>query len=371
MSLSNLNTGRNILIRFLAAAFLCLSPSLLFSQTSTTCAENLKNAQALFQKGQVNEVAGILSGCMKSGFKREEQIAAYKLLIESSLFEDKLEKADSSMLAFLTRYPEYQLSSTDHSSFEYLFNTYNVKPVLQLSVHAGLSLPYLSLVTRQSVSSEPAGGVYKTSMLNYYFSLEARYTLLHRLDLCAEAGLSQLSFVNTEEFLHFGTVRYSEKQQRLEIPLSVTYDLVHLGKLTPFARAGFGAALDLSSTARATFTPYDQSNSETHTGADLSRSDSRIFADIFAQAGLGIKFKTPLGFISLEARVNNGFLNQVKKSGSGTLLNYENGDFDIRNTSSAEELKYKYYYIDDAFNLNALNITVGYTQIFYKPSKRK
>jgi hypothetical protein len=363
--------GKSIALKILAALLFCIFPATVFSQATTSCAENLKSAQSLFQKGQVSEVAGMISGCMKSGFKREEQIAAYKLLIQSYLFEDKTGKADSAMLSFLERYPEYQLSPTDHSSFEYLYNSYKVRPILQLTLHAGLNLPYLTLVTQQTVSSEPVKGSYSSNLLNFYISAEARYTLIPKLDLCAEIGISVLKFANYEEFLHFGTVYYSETQKRLEIPLSVTYDLFRLGKVTSYARLGLGTAFDLNCTARASFTPYDQSNSETHTGADLSRNDSRIFMDIFAQAGFGIKYKTPLGYISLEARLNNGFLNQVKKSGSNTYFNYEGGIRDLKKTSSAEELKYRYYYLDDAFNLGTLNISLGYTQIFYKPSKRK
>jgi hypothetical protein len=76
---------------------------------------------------------------------------------------------------------------------------------------------------------------------------------------------------------------------------------------------------------------------------------------MFAQAGVGIKYKTPRGFISLEARMNGGFFDQVKRT----------------TTSNTEELRDKYYYKDDDFNINILSFSLGYTQIFYKPSKRK
>jgi hypothetical protein len=366
-----MKAGKSILIRILGAAILCALPQFLFSQEPSTCAQNLKDAQAQFDKGHVEMIPGILKECMRSGFKREEQLAAYRLLIQSFIFEDKLDLADSTMQAFLNRFPEYQVSPTDHSSFVILFNSFKVKPILKVSVHLGSNLPYLSFVTQQTVSSEPVPGKYSTNMLNFYFSGEAKIAITPKLDVNAELGLSGLSFVGQEEFLHFGTIRYAESQLRIEIPVTVTYDLFHLGKLTPYVRAGLGAALDIKSTAKASFTPYDQSNSETHTGADIVRNDSRIFLDLFAQTGLGIKYKTPLGFISLEARLNNGFLNQVKHSGSGTLYNYEGTRIDLNKSTSAEELKYKYYNIDDAFNLNDLNICIGYTQIFYRPSKRK
>ena len=150
-------------------------------------------------------------------------------------------------------------------------------------------------------------------------------------------------------------INYTETQQRLEIPLTVTYDFLKFGKLTTYARAGIGAAFDLNSSARVSEIPFEPSASETRSGADVSRNDSRISLDMFAQAGVGIRFKTPSGFISLEARMNGGFFDQVIR----------------RNTNLTEYLAGYYYYIDDDFNISTLNFSIGYTQIFYKPSKRK
>jgi len=76
--------------------------------------------------------------------------------------------------------------------------------------------------------------------------------------------------------------------------------------------------------------------------------------DIFGQAGLGIKFKIPRGFLFLEARANMGFFDQNKGVGTNTDL-----------------LQNYYFYTSPDFRLNALNINIGYTYIFYKPSKKK
>jgi hypothetical protein len=351
-----MKAGNSILIKVLVIVLFCSLPLLLLSQGTNTCAENLKNAQSLFDKGQVDLVPGMLRECMKSGFKREELLAAYKLLIQSYLFEDKIEQADSTMLAFLTRYPEYQVSPTDHSSFVFLFNSFKVKPVVKISFHLGTNQPFLTFTskTSRSLSSEPVPGKYNSEMLNFFGSFEAKFALSPRIEANVEAGLSQLKFTRTEEFLNFGTINYTETQKRLEIPVSITYNIATFGKLTPYARAGIGAALDLGSSSKTSFIPYDPFDSENHTGADISRNNSRIFLDLFAQAGAGIKFKTPLGFASLEARLNAGVFNQV-----------------LRNYIYTEGLNHTYYYADDDFNLNTLNICFGYTYIFYKPSKRK
>jgi hypothetical protein len=329
-----------------------------YSQEAGSCAEKLKTAQSLFEKGQVEQVAGMIKECMESGFNREESLSAYKLLIQTYLFEDKLEKADSAMLDFLKKNPEYQLSPTDHSSFVHLFNNFKVKPVVQISVHLGTNMPFLTFIEPVSAASLPGKSVYSSKALNLYTSIEASFELSKKLELNFEAGYSQLAFTNVADFMGIGNTNYTETQQRLELPLTLTYNITSFGKFTPYGRLGFGPALTLSSTAATSFIPTDF-NGTTSSGTDLDRKDSRISMDLFAQIGAGIKFKTRGGFMFAEVRSNIGILNQTIRGGLAA------------ETPSSEELRYFYKYVDDNFNLNAANFSIGYTQIFYKPSKRK
>jgi hypothetical protein len=93
------------IISLLFASRLCV-----VAQQEGTCAEKLKTAQLLFEKGQVELVPEYLSGCLKSDFSREESLTAYKLLIQTYLFMENQQKADSVMLAFLGKNPENRLS---------------------------------------------------------------------------------------------------------------------------------------------------------------------------------------------------------------------------------------------------------------------
>lgn len=349
-----MKTLRSFILSLSALALLSLFPLSLFSQEAGTCAENLKEAQNQFGKGHVELISGLLNECMKSGFKSDEQLSAYKLLIQASLFEDKLTEADSSMLSFLKKYPEYQLSPTDHSSFVYLFNSFKVNSFLQLSVHLGLNLPYLTVLEQKSTSMKPQAGKYSTTIGNFYGSVEAKIPINNKLEVNIEGALSQIKFSKTEDFLTFSKINYTETQQRFELPISVTYNIVTLGKFTPFVRAGFGPALTLSSTAKPSDVPFDLSSSELHTGADISRTDSRFLLNLFAQAGAGVKYKIPRGFLNLEVRLNPGLQTQPDYG-----------------STSEHSLGYTYYYKDDVFFLSTLNISVGYTYIFYKSSKRK
>jgi outer membrane protein with beta-barrel domain len=325
-----------------------------YSQETGSCAEKLKVAESLFTRGQVDQVPPMLTECMKSGFNREESLTAYKLLIQAYLFDDEQDLADSTMLAFLNKNSEYELSPTDHSSFVNLFNTFKVKPLVQISVHLGTNVPFLTFVDENSHSSEPVKSLYNMEAVNLFASVEAKFELSKKLEFNVEAGYSQLSFTNVETFMGFGESSYKETLKRIELPVSITYNLMRFNKLTLYGRLGLGPAFTLGSTAKVEFNPTDTNNPYERTGTDIDRKDSRISMDLFSQLGAGVKYKTPGGYLIAELRSNVGIFNQNVKGGA-----------------SSNEPDYHYFSSDNDFRFNSLNISVGYTQLFYKPSKRK
>jgi len=345
-----------LIIRFLIVLLIFPVTAEVTAQEAGSCAEKLQTAQTLFARGQVDQVAELLQGCLKSGFNREESLAAYKLIIQTYIFEDRLEEADSSMLDFLRRNPEYELSETDHSSFVHLYNTFQVDPVVQISLRLGTNLPFNTFTVLKPVDGTPSDAAYSASALNFYGGLEARFRLTGKLDMNVEAGFSQVEFKKTDQIYNIGTADYKERQSRIEIPLSVSYNIKSFGKLTPFVRLGAGPALLLSSTATAEFATSDI-NGDDVTGPDVDRRDARIAIDIFGQAGAGIKLKTRGGYFFAEARSNFGVFNQTVRP----ALPDE--------THSSAELN-SYRIADDDFNIKTMNFSIGYTQIFYKPFKK-
>jgi hypothetical protein len=342
-------------IRILFALILVQVPLIGLTQEEGSCAENLKTAQTLFERGQVEKVPAILYRCMKSDFKREEQLAAYKLIIQSYLLEDQIEQADSAMLSFLKGYPEYQLSQTDHQSFVSLYNSFRVRSLAQVAIHIGTNIPFLTNIKIHTISPEPTKSFYSSEALNLFTSVEVKVPINSKFEANIEAGFLQSKFRNTEKFLGYVT-EYTESMQRLEIPLTVTWNFAQpWKKLTAFTRAGAGPVFNLASTATTNSTGTDDNNHVVISGADLDRTGSRIFTDLFLQAGAGIKYKIPGGFISLEVRSDFGMRDQVLHKRDDSTL----------------ELADRYLYSDDEFNINNLNINIGYTQIFFKPSKRK
>jgi hypothetical protein len=339
-----------VISRLLFTVLLCFISAGLSAQETNTCAEKLKTAQTFFDKGQVEEIPSLLKDCLKSGFKKEEALTAYKLLIQTFLLSDKLVQADSAMLEFLRKNPEYVLSPTDHSSFVYLYNNFVVKPVLQLGIHVGTNVPFLTFVKPNLVLGEQGAKTkYSRNIINIYASVESRFKVRENLEASIEAGFSQLKF-SSKSTIGSEIVNYTESQQRVEIPITLSYSFKSFGKLTPYARLGGGAALYLGVTS----TQSNIKNNVSYTGENLSRKDSRVAMDYFVQAGGGVKYKISKGYIFGELRTNLGIMDQNKTGGQ-----------------TVQVLNYYYNYGDPFFRINAVNFSFGYTHIFYKPSKRK
>jgi hypothetical protein len=295
----------------------------------------------------------MLEGCLRSGFKQEEELSAYKLIIQTFLFQDRSAEADSAMLSFLKKYPEYQLSPTDHSSFVHLYNNFNVRPVVQMVIRLGTNIPFVTFVDPETMAVALGEWDYSSKALNLYASVEAKFALTSKLELNIEGGYSQLSFTTRENFFDNGTVNYSEVQHRLEVPVTATYNIISFGKFTAYARGGAGPAFIIAATAKDVSYTSGKIPFADRESPEIDRVDCRIRMDIIGQAGGGIKLKIPKGYLNFEIRANLGVYNQVKNR-----------------TGSAEDLANGYNYLDDDFNLNAVNISFGYTKIFYKPSKR-
>ena len=325
-----------------------------FPQESGTCAENLKSAQSFFDKGQVEQIPSLLRDCLKSGFKKEEELTAYKLLIQTYLLSDKIEQADSTMYEFLKKNPEYQLSPTDHSSFVYLFNTFKVKPVIQVGIHAGTNVPFMTFVTPNITSGESGKSNFSSKIINLFLSVESKFKITEKLEAGFEIGFSQMKFSDKVDYNGFTLINYTEAQQRIELPVTLSYNFASFRKFTAYGRAGIGAAYNLGTSATVTYTPVDKNNPNSRTGENLNRKDSRVAVDLFGQFGAGIKYKISRGFFFGELRTNFGILQQNVVGGK-----------------TVHNLEYYYLWTDPDFRFNALNINIGYSYVFYKPTKRK
>lgn len=333
-----------------ALIFFLLGSATLFSQEDD-CAVKLKQAQDLFEKGQVELVPGLVTPCIQSGsFTREDEVIAYKLLIQALLLDENSVAAEDYMLEFLRKNPEYEHTAADYTGFVYLKNKYEVKPVAMVSGQAGLNYMFMTGQKENSLSSLPPEISIKREPINIYAGAEGIYPVSPKFKLAAGLFYSSSSFVYTENMMNFATVEYRESLKRLEIPVSAIYDITKFGGVTIFARLGGGYAINLKIDAKTVTTPTDINNGFDRAGENVDRSDSRIGSEFFVQAGVGGLIKIPRGYFKAEIKTSLGLRNQVLGSYPGSL-------------------EYFYFYTDNSFKLNTVGISLGYIRIFYKPLK--
>ena len=336
---------------FKVMAPIILMIALTGSGYSQDCALKLQDAQTQFDKGKVELVAGLITPCINSGgFSKEESLTAYKLLIQSLLLDDKNGLAETHMLEFLSRHPEYSVTAADYSGFVYLRNKYEARQSFLISVRFGTNFTYLTGRNERSLSSLDPVISYSREPLNIFAAAEVTLPVKPVLSFSAAIGYSSVAFMYNENMMNFGTVTYRESQKRVEIPLSVIWNITDYRGVKLYARGGAGYALNLHTDSKASFLTTDINNGFNRTGENLNRNSSRIKYDLFLHAGAGGMIKIPRGYITAEIRTLFGLRNQVVSSEPGNL-------------------EYYYFYTDDSFRINTAGFTISYTYIFYKPSR--
>ena len=132
--------------------FSFFAPAIIIAQ-EMNCAVNLREAESLFDIGQIEGVPDLLTECLKSGFTREERIQAYKLLINAFIFDDNLEQAENYTLEFLNKYPEYEIVATDPSEFVNLLEEFNNDARASIGLSGGLNFSNVRIIEPFGVNS--------------------------------------------------------------------------------------------------------------------------------------------------------------------------------------------------------------------------
>lgn len=329
--------------------FFTVGGHLLFAQD---CAVKLRDAENLFNAGLVEQVPELLEACLESGFTKAEEHSAYQIIIRSYLYEDKIDMAEATMLEFLKKNPEYELSPTDNADFVYLFNKYEVKPVVQLSANIGTNYTFITVIEENSTSGNPLSKDYGNETFSFAAGLEARISFGEHFELGSGIDYNQVTFSYTEPFLDFSEAVYPETQIRLEIPVQGYYYPLTVSGFSPYVKLGAAASFNISTIASLSANNTDANNIIPHTGPDENRTESRHFLEPIIIGGIGCKYKLPRSYIFVDISARMGTLNQYKE---GLPTNSE----------------WFYYSTDDQFRINNIRFSLGYTYILYKPSKKE
>ncbi len=325
----------------------------------SNCVKVLEEAGKAFEEGDIQDIPQKLMDCMESGFTRAQKIEAYKLIIMSYLFDDSQYEAETTMLEFLRKYPEYQIMPNDPVEFVYLFESYRTASVLSLSAFIGptfsnpaIKESYSAFDLNSTDLKNKTGngfsfgfGISREIATNTKIHLDAVYTT-HKYTF-----IEEVTTVLEDENIASSKVSFKENLQRISFPLSLSYEM-RIGNLEYFVKAG--ASLELLSDAKASVEKVNQYTSSNITGNDIDLNDFRNQITSSLVVGTGAKIKVPRGFIVLEARYHKGLINLSEKE-----------------TITRHTLAPDYNYIDDVFSLDYVSVSLGYVYSIYQSKKKR
>ncbi|NOY37432.1 MAG: PorT family protein [Chlorobi bacterium] len=347
------------LIRLFLILLILGTSTSLFSQD---CVLKLREAQRLYEQGQVEKIPEILASCINKGFTREDKLTAYKLLIQAYQFDDNMAKAEEILLDFLGLFPEYQTTPADPPEFVQLLNTFEVIPRFSAGVHAGTGYTLIQVTGKYDAQGNSRDyGNYSSKGIPLNLGVFVNFFLARQWQLCLEADFSSFKFsYDDNTFLGIGRLSYEETQNKLSVPVTATYEFINNTKWTPFLRGGPGINILLLSQSQ-TSLQYTGLEHDPRTGESLNRTFNRNRLSGFAVLGGGIKYKLSKGYLIADLRFNPGFTNQTKIANR-----YASPDGNL----TGNDINWYYLFTDDNFFIHNLDFTVGYVRKFYVARKK-
>jgi hypothetical protein len=370
-----MNMPRRILLFLL----LCLGIQSLSSQDLVDCTYLLEDAREAYVAGMVELVPELLLECIQiNGLSGEAKKEAYKLVINSYIFDYLSAEADSLMDGFVRDFPDYRAQNSDPQEFVFLLDAH--LSALGIDPNEALEDP-LTVVedikapgyfARRNITK--GAGEYGNTVgfkLGATLSIpntlegysvgdpgqdESHFGLLPGFLVGAEANLilnrkMEASFgllYNLTRFsysaspLSFTSYRYVEAQHLVELPISLIY------KLNPedqticyYLRGGFVPSYLISATGKGSRTDGDSQDDVVVDRATISTSRVKLNLNILLGGGVRI----PLDNAFIFAEIN-----------WATRMMQANREDDRYQNS---DLTWMLYHVDSDFRVHQLSICGG------------
>lgn len=351
----------------------------MIAQEQVDCKYMLEDAREAYKGGMVELVPDLLKECIKTnGLMGEERKEAYKLVINSYLFNYFLEEADTLMYDFVEEFPDYTGESSDPQEFMSLLEAHRK---VQIPETAELPVDSTELDNRKFINllhkwiKNPrvinefgntvgftAGTILSLPNTIEGYSLgnpaedqshfgllpgvmiggEVNLILNRRLEASSKLLYTLSRFSYKAAPFDFTTYRYVEAQHQLLVPISILY------KLNPddrsicyYLKGGVVPGYLLYATGRGTRS-YDASLEDLVVDKnDISESRNRLNLDILIGGGIRIPLKR--AFFFLEANVTSDILRE-----NSDEMRYQNND-----------ITWLLYHVDSDFRVHQLSVSGG------------
>jgi len=320
----------------------------------TSCSSKLEQAREKYNAGIVQDVPGLLEGCITSGFTGEERLQAYKLLINAYIFDDNLRQAETTMLVFLKTFPGYKASSDDTPEFTSLLNQYDNRPRGSFGFFAGTNFSLVRVKETFGVQNlNSISGNYRSHGPSFQAGFTYHVFIHPKIELGLEPVFTGTRYGYEVTPYPFTDIKYEESQTRIELPVTLTYCFTGK-KLSPYLLAGGSVSMLLSAKGNISRSFHNTGDYRFSTLAadNMTITDQRNGAELKALVGGGLRFAMKRSYVYIDMRYIAGLGSQVK---AGSRNN------------PADENTWRYYYIPDDFSLDNLSLRIGLAKTLYHP----
>lgn len=321
----------------------------------SSCAQTLRTARTTYEQGRIHELPELLSGCLISGFTKQEKVEAYKLLTLSYIYLEEPAKADEALLSLLRTDPYFEINpEADAAEFISLYRTFRTWPIYRVGAKAGVNATQPNILSRIEV---PEGATSKFSRaVSFQVGGAFEVPLSQSLALNPELHFQLKSFHYQSEVPVTATAvnitEATESMMWLSLPVSVQYTLSD-HPMNPYVSLGASADYLIQSDITVKRTRVNANALQERT---LDVTDGRNNLNLSGIASIGVKRRLGGGYFNAEVRISYGFSSISKPEYAYTL---------------DEFLLFDYAYADNEFRINSLSLTVGYLYNVFSPKKIK
>jgi len=365
--------------RILIFLLLCLGIQSLTAQDLVNCTYLLEDAKEAYDAGMVELVPELLLECIQSnGLSGEARKEAYKLVINSYLFDYLSAEADSLMDGFVRDFPGYRAQNSDPQEFVFLLNAHltalginpDKSPEETLALtedskapgyfarrnitkgageygntvgfNLGTTLSMPNTLEGYSVGNPGQDDSHFGILPGFQLGVEANQILNRKLEVSFGLHYKLTRFSYSSSPLSFTSYRYVEAQHLVEVPLSLVYKLnPEDQRICYYLRGGFIPSYLFKASGKGART---DDNSQDDVVIDRTQiTSSRVKFNLDLMLGGGVRIPLDNAFIFGEVRWASRLIQSNRED-----ERYQNSD-----------LTWLLYHVDSDFRLHQLSICGG------------
>ncbi len=322
-----------------------------FSQNS--CAEQLANAEKLYESGQIDKVAAMVEPCLEKGFTKDEKARAYRLISLCNLYYNEDEEAEKAFLELLKAKPEYKIKDSDPSEFVNLYQEFRTAPVFIAGIKFGWGFTDIhSIENYNDINSVESEGKYDPdNAISVGLSFET--PIFKDLSVVYEFYYHNYSYSFENVVLDYATVSFKESVTGVDVPLMLQWNILS-NDFVPYVN--IGASLNFLISSKADYTRQDAEGTEYRVAVeatDLNLTDSRNNFNYALCAGAGFRWKNIIGpgYLTFDIRYSR----------------YMKSLVDPANRADNPEVLYSFLTTDNVFKVQNTQFLIGYKFPLFLP----